>query len=200
MPDKIRCPWANADPLSREYHDLKWGVPCHDDRELFKMLILEGKQAGLAWITILRKMAGILRAFDDLDPAIVAGYDELKVAELLQNPEIIRNRLKIGAAIGNARAYLNLREKGTTLDEFLWKYVDGAPVVNHWRSMGEIPASTPLSDAISRDLKALGFKFVGSTIVYSWIQAVGAVDDHLESCQFKRKFLSAKTTKKAKKP
>jgi DNA-3-methyladenine glycosylase I len=195
MPDKTRCPWANSDPLSREYHDLRWGVPCRDERELFKMLILEGKQAGLAWVTILRKAEGILRAFDGLDPEIVARYGDRKVAELLRNPEVIRNRLKIGAAIGNARAYLKLREKGTSLGEFLWGYVGGVPVVNHWRSMEELPASTPLSDRISRDLKALGFKFVGSTIVYSWAQAVGVVDDHLESCQFKGAWAATKPKK-----
>ncbi|MDR1577534.1 MAG: DNA-3-methyladenine glycosylase I [Deltaproteobacteria bacterium] len=185
MPDLIRCPWALADPLSQKYHDAQWGVPNHDDRELFKYLNLEGQQAGLAWITILRKMDTLTEAFDGFDPEIIAQYDESKIDRLLLNPGIIRNRLKTRAVVSNAKAYLKLLENGSSLDQLLWAYVDGTPIVNHWAA-GEIPpSSTPLSDQISRDLKKLGFKFIGSTIIYSFLQAMGLVNDHLDCCHFK---------------
>ncbi|MDR1514338.1 MAG: DNA-3-methyladenine glycosylase I [Synergistaceae bacterium] len=180
-----RCPWAEADPLSQRYHDTQWGKPCHDERMLFKMLILEGKQAGLAWVTILRKWDTLCAAFDDFDPAKLAGYDDSKVAELLANPGIIRNRLKVAAAIENARAYYRLREEYGTLDGYVWGFTGGRQVAGKWETMGQTPVKTALSDTISRELKRLGFKFVGSTIVYSWLQAVGVVNDHIASCAFR---------------
>ncbi len=181
-----RCGWAAREGLEQEYHDEVWGVPVHDDKALFRMLMLEGQQAGLSWSTILRKMDALNDAYDGFDPAILVQYGEAKVAELLGNPGIIRNRLKILAAIGNARAYFALCESHGSLDQFLWAYVDGAPVLNHWESLSQVPASTPLSDRISVDLKKLGFKFVGTTIVYAFLQAVGVVNDHLVSCAFRR--------------
>jgi DNA-3-methyladenine glycosylase I len=165
----------------REYHDKQWGKPCFDERTLFEMLNLEGAQAGLSWATILKKRENDRAAFDDWDIARIAAYDEEKLAELLQNSGIIRNRLKINAAITNAQAVLRLG----SLRDFIWAYVEGRPIVNHWRTQEEMPASTPLSDRISRDMKKLGFKFVGSTIVYSYLQAIGVVNDHIEDCEFK---------------
>ena len=186
MTDVItRCPWAEADPLSRQYHDIQWGRPCHDEHTLFKMLILEGKQAGLAWITILRKWDSLSAAFDDFNPKKLAAYDDAKVAKLLQNPGIIRNRRKVGAAIGNAKAYFTLCEKYGSLNDFFWRYVDGKPIVGKWERPEQVPVTTPLSDIISRDLKKLGFSFVGSTIIYSYMQAVGIVNDHLINCAFR---------------
>ncbi|MDR1607931.1 MAG: DNA-3-methyladenine glycosylase I [Deltaproteobacteria bacterium] len=185
MSEIIRCPWAESDPLSQKYHDVQWGVPCHDDRELFKMLILEGKQAGLAWITILRKIDTLTKAFNNFNPERIAKYNQKKIDSLLLDPGVIRNRLKVMAVVANARAYLELRAKDSSLDNFFWAYVDGEPIVNNWQSMNEMPVNSPLSDKISRDLKKLGFKFVGSTIVYSFLQAVGVINDHLVSCHFK---------------
>lgn len=181
-----RCGWAAREGLEQEYHDRVWGVPVHDDKALFRMLMLEGQQAGLSWSTILKKMDALNDAYDGFDPALLAQYGEAKVAELLGNPGIIRNRLKILAAIGNARAYHALCEAHGSLDQFLWAYVDGVPVANHWESLAQVPASTPLSDRISLELKKLGFKFVGTTIVYAFLQAVGVVNDHLVSCSFRR--------------
>ncbi len=181
-----RCGWARREGLEQTYHDQVWGVPVHDDKALFKMLMLEGQQAGLSWSTILRKMGALCEAFDNFDPEIVALYDDAKVAALLQNPGIIRNRLKIRSAIENARAYFRLCEQYGSLDAFLWGYVGGVRVVNRWESLSQVPASTELSDRISKDLKKLGFKFVGSTIVYAFLQAVGIVNDHLTSCAFRR--------------
>jgi DNA-3-methyladenine glycosylase I len=180
-----RCPWANADPFSLRYHDAEWCVACHDERRLFKMLILEGKQAGLAWVTILRKHDALCAAFDDFDPAKLAVYDDAKVAELLANPGIIRNRLKIAAAIQNARAYYRLCEEYGSLDSYVWGFTGGRQVIGKWETQETMPAATPLSDTISRELKRFGFKFVGSTIVYSWLQAVGVVNDHIASCAFR---------------
>jgi len=186
MIDNItRCDWANSEPLSQKYHDEVWGKPCHDEHTLFKMLILEGKQAGLAWITILRKWDTLCAAFDDFDPAKLAAYDEEKIAQLLENPGIIRNRLKVAAAVNNANLYFKLCEKYGSLDKFLWSYVKGKPVVGKWETQGQIPIKTALSDEISNDLKKLGFKFVGSTIVYSYLQAVGVVNDHILTCAFR---------------
>lgn len=181
-----RCGWAEHGALERAYHDEAWGVPVHDDRALFKMLILEGQQAGLSWSTILRKMGALCEAYDDFDPALLSRYGEEKVAQLLQNPGVIRNRLKIRAVIENAKAYFALCEQHGSLAAFLWEYVGGKPVVNEWTSLSEVPASMPLSDQISRDLKKLGFKFVGTTIVYAFLQAVGIVNDHLAGCAFRR--------------
>jgi DNA-3-methyladenine glycosylase I len=181
-----RCSWANmANPLYLHYHDHEWGVECHDENRLFEMLNLEGAQAGLSWETILNKRANYRAAFDGWDPEKIARYDAAKVAELLANAGIVRNRLKVAAAITNAQAYLRLRDEGLTLDQYLWAFVDGAPIVNHWPS-GERPAKTELSDRISKDLLKRGFKFVGSTIVYAYMQAIGMVDDHDLSC-FARK-------------
>ena len=182
----IRCPWAERSPIERAYHDRVWGVPLHDEQGLFGMLCLEGMQAGLSWVTVLRKMGALRTAFDDFDPQVMAGYDEHRIALLMETEGIIRNRLKIRAMVQNARAYLSLRERGDSLHDFLWRYVDFAPQVNAWREAGEVPAKTPLSERISRDLKRLGFGFVGPTIVYAFMQATGMVNDHLVSCAFRR--------------
>lgn len=181
----IRCPWANSNPLMQRYHDTEWGVPCHDDRHLFKMLMLAGKQAGLSWYIILKRMDTLCAAFDGFDPNIIAAYDETKVGQLLQNPGIIRNHLKVNAVIANAKAYLNLCEKHGSLDSYLWAFTDGKQIIGNWETMEQIPTVTPLSDKISRDLKRLGFKFVGSTIIYAYLQSVGIVNDHLVSCTFR---------------
>ena len=177
-----RCSWANmANPRYIAYHDNEWGVPCHDENTLFEMLNLEGAQAGLSWETILNKRDTYRAAFDGWDAHKIAGYDDDKKAELLANPGIVRNRLKVAAAITNARAYLTMREQGLTLDAYLWGFVDGAPIVNDWPS-GARPARTDLSDRLSKDLGKRGFKFVGSTIVYAYMQGIGMVDDHDRDC------------------
>jgi DNA-3-methyladenine glycosylase I len=178
----VRCAWAGADPLYVAYHDEEWGIPVHDDRQLFEMLTLEGAQAGLSWITILRKREGYRAAFDNFEPAIVAEYGEEKVAALLADPGIVRNRLKIAATIRNARAFLAIQAEHGSFDAYIWRFVDGTPIQNSRRGMGDIPASTPLSDAISKDLKKRGFTFVGSTIVYAHMQATGMVNDHITDC------------------
>lgn len=178
-----RCGWVNLNnPLYVQYHDHEWGVPCHDELRLFEMLNLEGAQAGLSWETVLNKRESYRAAFDGWDADKIARYDERKVAQLLANPGIIRNRLKVAAAIGNARAYLTLREQLGGLDAYLWAHVDGQPVQNRWASLAECPAKTSLSDAISRDLARRGFKFVGSTIIYAYLQGVGVVNDHVQDC------------------
>jgi len=177
-----RCPWAGSDPLSVRYHDREWGVPVHDDRRLFEMLILEGAQAGLSWITILRKREGYRRAFDGFDPERIAGYREARVRRLLGDRGIVRNQLKVRGTIKNARAYLALRGAGETLDGFLWGFVGGEPIRNAWRTPRELPARTPQSDAMSRALVRRGFTFVGSTICYALMQAVGMVNDHTVDC------------------
>ena len=177
-----RCGWVNDDPLYIGYHDHEWGVPVRDDRKLYEMLTLEGAQAGLSWYTILRKREAYRRAFDGFDPERVARYDERKVASLLEDPGIVRNRLKVRAAIGNARAWLDLRESGTGFGEYLWEFTGGAPVVNAWRRLEDVPASTPVSEAMSKALKRLGFRFVGPTICYAFMQAVGMVNDHVTTC------------------
>ncbi len=178
----VRCAWAGADPLYVAYHDEEWGIPVHDDRQLFEMLTLEGAQAGLSWITILRKREGYRAAFDNFEPAIVAEYGEEKVAALLADPGIVRNRLKIAATLRNARAFLAIQAEHGSFDAYIWRFVDGTPIQNSRRGMGDIPASTPLSDAISKDLKKRGFTFVGSTIVYAHMQATGMVNDHITDC------------------
>lgn len=177
-----RCPWADKDPLYIPYHDEQWGVPLHDDRRLFEMLILEGAQAGLSWLTILRKREGYRRAFDDFDPELVASYTEKRRAQLLADPGIVRNRQKIDAAIGNARAFLEVVAERGSFDRYLWDFVGGRPRVNHFRRIADVPARTAESDALSKDLSARGFKFTGSTICYAYMQAVGLVNDHLTSC------------------
>lgn len=177
-----RCTWAGSDPLYQAYHDHEWGVAVHDDRLLFEFLILEGAQAGLSWITILRKREAYRAAFENFDPAVVARFDEQKQAALLLNPGIVRNRLKIASAISNARAFLQVQEEFGSFDAYLWRFVDGRPIRNSWRSITEVPASTPVSDALSKDLKKRGFRFVGSTICYAFMQAVGMVNDHTTDC------------------
>ncbi len=181
-PDLPRCGWAAQTDLMREYHDREWGTPCHDEARLFEMLLLEGKQAGLSWSLILNRREGMRAAFDGFDPERIARYDEQKIAALLQNDAIIKNRLKVRAAVGNARAYLRLREGGISLDAYLWNYVNRTPLVGRWADLAHVPVSTPLSDAISKDLKKRGFTFVGTTIVYSYMQAVGLVNDHVIGC------------------
>jgi DNA-3-methyladenine glycosylase I len=177
-----RCSWANmANPKYIAYHDHEWGVPCHEETTLFEMLNLEGAQAGLSWETILNKRDNYRLAFDGWDAEKIARYDDARVAALLANPGIVRNRLKVAAAITNARAYLALREQGVTLDGYLWAFVDGRPIVNDWPD-GARPAKTDLSDRISKDLSKRGFKFVGSTIVYAYMQGIGMVDDHDRDC------------------
>jgi DNA-3-methyladenine glycosylase I len=177
-----RCAWAGDDPLYVRYHDEEWGVPQHDDRRLFEMLILEGAQAGLSWITILRKREAYRQAFDGFDPSKVARYDRRRTARLLENPGIVRNRLKIEGAVRNARAFLGVQEEHGSFDEYIWQFVGGRPKRNAWRSMKQVPASTAESDALSRDLRGRGFTFVGSTICYAFMQATGMVNDHLVDC------------------
>ena len=181
-PDVNRCGWAGPDPLYVAYHDDEWGVPLHDERALFELLVLEGAQAGLSWLTILKKRVGYRAAFDNFDAARIAAYDDAKIAGLLADPGIVRNRLKIHATIANARACLALRDAGGGLDAYLWDFVDGAPITNRWRSLEEVPASTALSDRVSKDLKSRGFKFVGPTIVYAYLQSAGLVNDHVVDC------------------
>ena len=177
-----RCAWCGDDLLYRAYHDLEWGVPCHDERHLFELLTLEGAQAGLSWITILRKREGYRRAFEGFEAERIARFDEGRIAALLADPGIVRNRLKVRSTVSNARALLALRGRGQTLDGLLWDFVGGAPRQHAWRSLAELPARTAESDAMSRALKALGFAFVGSTICYALMQAVGLVNDHTLDC------------------
>ena len=179
---KKRCEWSGSDPLYVAYHDTEWGVPVHDDRSLFEFLILEGAQAGLSWSTILKKREGYRKAFDNFDARKIARYSDDDVSRLLVNPEIVRNRLKIKAAITNAGAFLRIQEEFGSFDRYVWRFVNGRPVQNAWERMGDIPASTPDSDALSKDLKKGGFTFVGSTICYAFMQAVGMVNDHVVGC------------------
>lgn len=179
---KTRCAWCGTNPLYMAYHDEEWGVPLHDERALFEFLILEGAQAGLSWLTILKKREGYRRAFDNFDAERIARYGERDTARLLADPGIVRNRLKIAAAVTNARATLKIREAFGGLDAYFWRFVDGRPLRNAWRDMSQVPASSPLSDAISKDMKQRGFKFVGSTIVYAHMQATGMVNDHTLDC------------------
>ncbi len=180
--DRVRCAWGATDPLYRAYHDREWGVPLHDDRRLFELLCLEGAQAGLAWITILRKRAGYRRAFDRFAPRKVAGYGAAKVRSLLADPGIVRNQLKIRGTVQNARAFLALRAELGSFDRFVWGFVGGAPRQNAWRSLKDVPPRTPESDALSRALRDRGFTFVGSTICYAFMQAGGLVNDHVVDC------------------
>jgi DNA-3-methyladenine glycosylase I len=179
---KTRCGWVSDSPLYIRYHDEEWGVPVHDDRKLFEFLTLESAQAGLSWYTILRKRENYREAFAGFDPEIVARYDERKLQELMQNEGIVRNRLKLEAAIRNAAAFLKIQEEFGSFDAYIWRFVDGRPIVNHWKELKEVPASTPISDALSKDLKQRGFSFVGTTICYAHMQATGMVMDHLTCC------------------
>ncbi len=176
-----RCSWATT-PLGIAYHDAEWGVPLHDERRLFEFLILEGAQAGLSWELILQKRAAYREAFDGFDPVLVAEYDDDKVAELLANPGIVRNRLKVRAAIGNARAFLETQQEFGSFDAYIWGFVGGSPVKNAWGSLGDIPASTPQSETMSKELRRKGFRFVGPTICYALMQATGMVNDHTVEC------------------
>jgi len=179
---KIRCKWADSDPLNRDYHDREWGVPERDEHRLFEMLALEGAQAGLSWLTILRKREGYREAFVGFDPRRVAGFDQRRVAQLVLDPSIVRHRGKIEATINNARRILAMWEQGDSLSRLVWDLVDGEPLVNHWSKLGEIPAITPLSTALSKKLKAQGFRFVGPTTCYAFMQAAGLVNDHETGC------------------
>ncbi len=177
-----RCAWAGDDPLYVAYHDEEWGVPVHDDRLLFEFIVLEGAQAGLSWLTILRKREGYRKAFAGFDAEKVARFTKAKREKLLLNPRIVRNRLKVESAVTNARAFLDVQEEFGSFDEYIWRFVDGKPIVNRFKSMKDVPAKTELSDTISKDLKQRGFKFVGSTIVYAHMQATGMVNDHAMAC------------------
>ena len=179
---KRRCSWCGDDPLYQKYHDKEWGVPLHDEQTLFEFLCLEGAQAGLSWLTILKKRENYRAAFDNFNPERIAAYDEEKKAALLTNPGIIRNKLKVQAFISNARAYLDMLKQGENLESFFWNFVDGNPIQNHWKTVTEIPPSTPLSERICKELKQRGFKFVGPTICYAHMQAIGMVNDHTVDC------------------
>lgn len=180
--NKARCAWVTDDPLYIQYHDNEWGVPVYDDSTLFEFLILEGAQAGLNWLTVLKKRDNYRELFDQFDPTKIAQYDTDKIHALMQNPGIIRNRLKIESTITNAKAHLNLIERHGSLSDYLWSFVDWEPIKNRWDNLKQVPTSTPISDALSRDLKKKGFKFVGSTICYAFMQAVGMVNDHTVDC------------------
>jgi DNA-3-methyladenine glycosylase I len=184
-----RCFWAGRDPLYLAYHDTEWGVPERDDRALYEKLVLDGFQAGLSWITILRKRENFRRAFSQFKPSAIARYDKKKIASLMRDEGIIRNRMKIEGAVASARAWLELMEKGPGFSDYLWDFVDGKPIVNRFKTRRQIPAATPLSQKIAKDLKAKGFKFCGPTIVYAFMQAVGMVNDHMVDC-FRHKALA----------
>ena len=177
-----RCGWEGSDPLYIAYHDTEWGVPVHEDRKLFEFLVLEGAQAGLSWITILKKREAYRKAFDDFDPLKVSLYDEKKIAVLLENRGIVRNRRKIESAIRNAGNFIDLCEEYGSFDAYIWKFVDGIQIQNSWKDISEVPQYTPLGEKISRDIKKRGFSFTGPTIIYSFMQAVGLVNDHVTSC------------------
>jgi len=182
MKSTTRCPWCGTDPLYVEYHDREWGVPCRDDDKLFEFLVLESAQAGLSWITILRKRENYRAAYHQFDPEKVARYDENDVLRLLGNPGIVRNRLKIEASINNARQFLAIRESHGTFADYFWQFSDGRPIINNFRLLAEVPANTPLSDQIAKDMKKRGFRFFGSTTCYAHMQAMGMVNDHLMNC------------------
>lgn len=180
---KSRCDWAGTDPLMIHYHDHEWGLPLYDERKLFEFLILEGMQAGLSWSTILKKRENYRAAFENFDPVRIAQYDTKKFNALMKNEGIIRNQLKIQSIITNARAYLEVND----FSDYIWSFVDGKPILNHWKKHSEVPAQTSISDAMAKDLKRKGFKFVGSTICYAFMQATGMVNDHLTSCSYHTK-------------
>ena len=177
-----RCGWCGNDPLYIKYHDEEWGVPIHEDRKHFEFLVLESAQAGLSWITILRKRENYRKAYDDFDFIKVAQYDDEKINELIQNEGIVRNRLKIAASINNAKMFLKIQEEFGSFDNYIWAFVGNAPLVNHWESTLHVPATSELSDKVSKDLKKRGFKFLGSTIIYAHLQATGIINDHITSC------------------
>ncbi|MCK5917057.1 MAG: DNA-3-methyladenine glycosylase I [Cocleimonas sp.] len=179
---KIRCEWAKGNMLEKAYHDEEWGKPVHDDRLWFEFLTLEGAQAGLSWSTILNKRKGYLLAFDHFDVEKVAKYDEAKIAELLDNPAIVRNKLKVNSTVTNAQYFINVQQEFGSFDAYIWQFVDGEPKINHWNKSSEVPVSTAESDALSKDLKKRGFKFIGTTICYALMQATGMVNDHTTDC------------------
>lgn len=179
---KIRCPWCGDDPLYVAYHDEEWGVPVKDDVTLFEFLLLETFQAGLSWITILRKRENFRKAFDDFDYKLIANYDQEKIDSLLEDSGIIRNKLKVHSAVTNAQAFIKIQEEFGSFSSYIWGFIDGTPIKNKFSSLSEVPANTSLSDTVSKDLKKRGFKFVGSTVVYAHMQATGMVNDHLVSC------------------
>ncbi len=179
---KTRCEWSNSHPIYIEYHDTEWGVPLHDDRRLFEFLILDAAQAGLSWLLILKKRENYRKAFSNFDATKIARFDEKKIEALLNNPGIVRNRLKIYSAIENAKGFLNVRKEFGSFDRFIWQFTNGKTIRNSWKTLKEIPAKTPESDAMSKELKRRGFRFVGSTICYAFMQAAGVVNDHLVSC------------------
>ncbi|MBT8231077.1 MAG: DNA-3-methyladenine glycosylase I [Saprospiraceae bacterium] len=181
-----RCDWCLKDQLYIDYHDNVWGVPEFDDQKLFEYLNLEGAQAGLSWYTILKKKDNYSKAFSNWDAKKIASFSDKKIDKLLQNPGIIRNKLKVNAVVTNAKLYLNMLDEGLTLKDYLWNFVDGKPIINNWKTINQIPAETALSKKISKDLKKKGFKFVGPTIIYAYMQAIGMVDDHISSCFKKR--------------
>jgi DNA-3-methyladenine glycosylase I len=179
---KIRCGWANSDPLYTAYHDVEWGVPLHNDRKLFEMLLLEGAQAGLSWITILRKRENYRRAFDQFDPKKIVNYDMRKIKSLLSNEGIVRNKLKVEAAVENAKGFLRIQKEFGTFDKYIWQFVNDVPIQNAWKNLKHVPALTAESTAMSKDLKRRGFNFVGPTICYAFMQATGIVNDHITGC------------------
>ena len=185
--DPIRCAWCLSDDVYIDYHDHEWGIPVHDDRKLFEMLILEGAQAGLSWYTILKKRENYRQAFDQFDAEKMADYDEAKIVSLLQNPGIVRNQLKVNATVNNAQAYLKVQEEQGSFDRYIWQFADHRTIVNHPQQLSDVPVSTLVSDKMSKDLKKQGFTFVGSTICYAFMQAVGMVDDHMEDCWCKHR-------------
>lgn len=180
--EATRCDWAGSDPIYVRYHDREWGVPTRTDRKLFEMLILEGAQAGLSWITILKKRARYREVFERFDPKLVAAFDERRIQQLLQDPGIVRNRAKVHSAVGNAQAFLEIREEFGTFSRYLWEFVEGKPIVNRHKRMSDVPAATEISQRLSRDLKRRGMRFVGPTIMYAFMQSVGMVNDHLVGC------------------
>ncbi|MFT3741555.1 MAG: DNA-3-methyladenine glycosylase I [Gammaproteobacteria bacterium] len=181
----IRCAWVTADQIYMDYHDQEWGKPIFDDKILFEFLVLEGAQAGLSWLTILKKRDNYRKAFDYFDPEKIARYNQNKVEVLLKNPGIIRNRLKIASVITNAKAYLNVVNEWGSFSDYIWHFVNGKPIENHWKTTKSVPIKTIISDQMAKDLKARGFKFVGSTICYAFMQAVGMVNDHIKECSFR---------------
>ena len=182
MTERKRCTWCGNDPLYQQYHDREWGVPCRDDQTLFEYVTLEGAQAGLSWITVLRKRETYRQAFAQFDVHKVAAFDQADIERLLEDRGIVRNRLKVASTLSNARHFIELQKEYGSFSNYIWGFVDGTPVVNHWASLGEIPVSTELSDRISKEMKKRGFKFFGSTICYAFLQAVGVVNDHTTDC------------------
>ncbi len=182
MKYKTRCAWLTEDPLYIDYHDKEWGVPSYDDHHLFEMLILEGAQAGLSWLTILKKREGYRKAFANFDAKKMARFSDKKIENLLLNPEIVRNRLKVNSAISNAHLFLDIVKEYGSFSDYIWQFIGGKPIKNHWKKLADIPINTPESDKMSKDLKKRGFKFVGSTICYAYMQSVGMVNDHTTDC------------------